>query len=547
MILEHDHWHLGYQQILKDCRPGGGGGGARTVLLLCNADVDAMASARILSYMLRCDGVHYQLLPCTCYGDLERRLSSMGGGQQQKQLGSVVGAVVLLNFGASRNLTRLFDDGGALFLDGGDDETAAAGGDGQNRNNGVKVYVMDCRRPVHLANIYAADNVVVFWDATQGGDLPSDGDNLSGRESSSSSSSGEDDDDDDSDEDEDKENDLDDEGEEEADFGDVEGSGGEKENVEATAGSQGGVEYEGGDEQGDPLNDDSDDENDNGDGDDDKALSERNSHRMPPPRASKRQKVDVGRGGGELLPVGGTDVEHGGREDSPEEEDGDVPGQQDATSARDDGISPRERHSLRRDRLRTYYTTGSFYGSPAAFVAFRLASQLRYGEQGDLLWLACVGVTDAYLHARLDLTGYAKLAEELRHLCARLFPDDTYERALNTVYAEDLLGSSRGGGGGGQPKTKITLSDNGRIVAQKDYRFFLLRHSTLLDSMLHSDYVSTKLQVWNKRGEHKLMELLAKMGYPLDECRQPYAFMKPSLRRRLLEKFSDHAQVSLSL
>jgi cell division control protein 45 len=61
--------------------------------------------------------------------------------------------------------------------------------------------------------------------------------------------------------------------------------------------------------------------------------------------------------------------------------------------------------------------------------------------------------------------------------------------------------------------------------------------------MLHSEYVSTKLQVWNKAGEHKLMELLAKMGYPLDECRQPYAFMKPSLRRRLLEKFSSHAQV----
>lgn len=51
------------------------------------------------------------------------------------------------------------------------------------------------------------------------------------------------------------------------------------------------------------------------------------------------------------------------------------------------------------DRLRTYYSGGSFYGSTAAYVAYRLAMQLRFGEQGDLLWLACVGVTDVYLFA----------------------------------------------------------------------------------------------------------------------------------------------------
>ncbi len=89
-----------------------------------------------------------------------------------------VRAVVLLNFGAARNLTRLFDQ---LLYDT------------------VKVYVMDCRRPVHLANIHAGENVVLFWDRTQGEDVPSDGDNLSGNESSSSE---EEDDSEDSDDDE---------------------------------------------------------------------------------------------------------------------------------------------------------------------------------------------------------------------------------------------------------------------------------------------------------------------------------------------------------
>ena len=87
---------------------------------------------------------------------------------------------------------------------------------------------------------------------------------------------------------------------------------------------------------------------------------------------------------------------------------------------------PREMHRMRRKRLESYYTTGSFFGSPAAFIAYRLAMQLRFGDQSDLLWLACVGVTDAYLHARLDLSGYTALTMELRRLCLRLFPNDRY-------------------------------------------------------------------------------------------------------------------------
>jgi cell division control protein 45 len=41
---------------------------------------------------------------------------------------------------------------------------------------------------------------------------------------------------------------------------------------------------------------------------------------------------------------------------------------------------------------------------------------------------------------------------------------------------------------------------------------------------------------------HKLQELLAKMGYPLEECKQPFAFMKPKLRRRLQTQIRDHAE-----
>lgn len=483
MLLESQHWHFGYEQIKSDCQ---GSEEGHSALLLCNADVDAMASARILSYMFRSDGVHYQLLPCTNYTSLEKHLRTC-------QL-DTVRAIILLNFGASRNLTRIFEEHEEL-------------------HENTKIYVLDCRRPVHLANVYAGNNVVIFYDGTQNNDhIPSDGDNLSGNESSSSEDG--DSEDGSSSDDDSIEDDVDegDESEEEATFDDISGTRG---SVQPPLDEQS-VDYDGEDE-GDAENDPEDRRR--------KGSSERHDDASDTEKnANKRQRVEKLDEQGD---DGATDVE---------QSDGDSHHVEQPIAK----VSPREMHRQRRERLRAYYSSGTFFGSPASFIAYQVASQHRFGEQGDLLWLACVGVTDAYLHARVDITGYAELALVLRQSCLKLFPTDLYERAINTVYAEDLTGNTNRRPNG---RTKITFSDNGRIVAEKDYRFFLLRHSSLFDSMIHSEYVSTKLQVWTKKGMHKLQELLAKMGYPLDECRQPFAYMKPNLRRRLHEKIMSHAEV----
>jgi cell division control protein 45 len=468
MILENEHWHFGYEQILKDCRSGEDGAGS--ALLLCNADVDAMASARILSFMLRSDGIHYQLSPCTNYTSLEKSLIDT-------QLTDVK-AVVLLNFGAARNLTKLFDSG-VLSAE-------------------LKIYVMDSRKPVHLGNIYAGENIVIFMDKVQGDELPSDGDNLSGDDSSSSEEEDSDDSDSDS-----GDSDIDDEeedDEEEASFDDVIGE--QTKPTHITASDQ------------DPAYDgEAEDEND--DDETRRRPREEEDGEESSQSSNKRQRNED--------TDGNTDVE---------QSDGDSP-----EKSQTEASNPRDLHRQRRDRLRTYYSTGSFYGTPAAYIAYELAMQLRFGDQSDLLWLACVGVTDAYLHARLDLSGYSALTLELKRFCLRLFPNDMFERVSNTIYAEDLLGGSS------EDRTKITFSDNGSILAEKDYRFFLLRHSSLYESMVYSDYIATKLQVWTKPGLQKLQELLAKMGYPLEECKQPFAFMKPSLRRRLQEKLEENSEV----
>jgi len=549
MLLDLPQWHAGYERILEDCRPKNGGferddddeddddddgSTTKSVLILCNGDVDALASARILTYMLRSDGIPYHLLPCFSYQSLEVQLRAMAGGGNGGNSGTGddeddglstlddVRAVVMLNFGASKNLTRLFrkDDGSGGGVFSSSSSSVAF-------SKLTTVYVMDCRRPVHLANVHAPSHqVCVFMDGTTNVEtLPSDGDHLSGGDSSSSSSSSsessEDENDDESEDGRKKNNDSDDEGEEEADLDDVEQV--EQKDPPAMRRSSSSDNDDDDDYQGEDEHDD-DDDNDEGEDDDDEddfaPPSKRIRRNSDSDKAEDRPDVDAG-----------ADAEGDGDDDDQQQQQVQ--------------LSQRERHQDRLDRIRAYYNEGSFYGTPAAYIAFEIASQLRFGNEGDLLWLACVGVTDAYLHSRLDMTGYAFLASELRHKCQQVYPDNRYERTINYVYAEDLIGGddgSGGGGNGGDVRTKITFSENGRIYAQDDYRFFLLRHSSLLESMVQSDYVSTKLQVWTKKGQQRLMEMLAKMGYPLDECKQPFVFMKPSLRRRLKDKISDNAE-----
>ena len=54
--------------------------------------------------------------------------------------------------------------------------------------------------------------------------------------------------------------------------------------------------------------------------------------------------------------------------------------------------------------------------------------------------------------------------------------------------------------------------------AEKDFRFALMRHWSLYDSMLHSTHVAIRMQTWADKGRRKLDELLTKMGFKVKEC-----------------------------
>lgn len=443
MKLEIEYWHRGYQQILSDCGQDG------SVWILCRPTVDALCAARILSFLLRADHVAHHLQCCT---NLEQDL---------KQASAVATCVVLLHMGAPQNLTKWFQ--------------------------GRKIYVLDPARPVHLANVHANHDIVVFWDIDET-EIPSDGENLSGNESEEE-----------------------DESEEESEEPSV-----------ASSDDEGEFEYQDENDENRMLQDENatdapqqQQEEDNEDSDDDSSVGRAKKPRTEEPEDQHHDTEAI------------------------QETESTQPPTEPTVEGTPALLTPRQWQQDRRQRIERYYSAGTYYGAPASFVAYQLATQLRFGEHTTLLWLACVGVTDAYWHGRLDLTGYSTLALQLRQACQKLDADDSEDiaqRTRNTVYAEQLANGVPG------ERTKLSLRGTGRVFSQPDFKFFLLRFSSLLDAMMYSDTVSTQLQLYRPAGMNKLKELLAKMGFPLTECQQPYAFMKPALRRMLASKLQEYAE-----
>jgi hypothetical protein len=99
-----------------------------------------------------------------------------------------------------------------------------------------------------------------------------------------------------------------------------------------------------------------------------------------------------------------------------------------------------------------------------------------------------------------------------------------------SVTAGNLSGAENGNSnnnrsGGNWALMMIRLTNHNRIL--------LLRHRLLWDLMLHSTFVASKLQEWKSARHWHLMEVLVRIGYPFDQCHQPWAFIGPGMRSRL--------------
>jgi cell division control protein 45 len=55
----------------------------------------------------------------------------------------------------------------------------------------------------------------------------------------------------------------------------------------------------------------------------------------------------------------------------------------------------------------------------------------------------------------------------------------------------------------------------------------LLRHWTLIESIENSNYMVSKMAMWQEPGKKELRRFLAKLSIPLDQAKQKFTFMEP--------------------
>ncbi|KAK1420608.1 hypothetical protein QVD17_22335 [Tagetes erecta] len=195
----------------------------------------------------------------------------------------------------------------------------------------------------------------------------------------------------------------------------------------------------------------------------------------------------------------------------------------------DDGIGGRKRkRSLEDDETdplklfrklkKEYYQMGTFHGKPSGCLMYELSNYLRKNTN-DLLWLACVALTDQFVHERLTNERYQAGVMELeQHINS-----SGNLGAVTSVTLKD--------------GTIVCAPDASRIAYEDEPRLMLLQEWNLFDSMLCSSYIATKLKTWSDNGTKKLMLLLAQMGFALDECKQKFRFMSSEIKKKMKDEF----------
>ncbi|KAL3358909.1 hypothetical protein AABB24_015813 [Solanum stoloniferum] len=200
-----------------------------------------------------------------------------------------------------------------------------------------------------------------------------------------------------------------------------------------------------------------------------------------------------------------------------EEEDGDGMRKKRRVSAENEGDPVKLFGKLKRE----YYYMGSFHGKPSGCLMYELSHFLRKNTNA-LLWLACVALTDQFVHERLTDERYQAGVMEL-------------EQHINSSGNLDSITSVTLKDG-----TKVTAPNSSRIAYEYEPRLMLLQEWNLFDSMLCSSYIATKMKTWSDTGIKKMQLLLGRMGFAREECKQKFQFMSIEIKRRMKDMFEQY-------
>ncbi|CAL8469810.1 g9352 [Coccomyxa elongata] len=199
------------------------------------------------------------------------------------------------------------------------------------------------------------------------------------------------------------------------------------------------------------------------------------------------------------------------------------------------GLNRRQRRERKRAAVRRaraeYYEKGTFWGKPAACTMLDLAQQLHMDNR-HFLWLAILGLTDQHLHQRIAQQSYVDQAQKLEIMVNQLEEADDEVEDMEEVPVDDGYGNVTVA-----RRKKIVF---GHIRAINDFRFPLMRHWNVYESIIHSRYVAVRLGTWQEKGRDKVDELLVRMGLSQRDCKQDYCVTARKFNN-LAQKLVEHA------
>lgn len=169
---------------------------------------------------------------------------------------------------------------------------------------------------------------------------------------------------------------------------------------------------------------------------------------------------------------------------------------------------------------------------------YSLASDLGR-EDNDLLWLAIIGVCSGEIYGR----GISPSSGDFSFLAREDRIRGVLKDEVRRLNPPELLPNNSTAPSNGLIQTTAGSPNDTSIRISPEFRFMLIRHWSLYDSMLHSAYLGTKLRIWSENGRKKLHKLLAKMGFSLVQCKQRYTHMDMDLKRTLREKLEGVAGI----
>ena len=180
-------------------------------------------------------------------------------------------------------------------------------------------------------------------------------------------------------------------------------------------------------------------------------------------------------------------------------------------------MSPDSKRDRRRTlkRLTRRYYAASWHGAAASLLCYSLVQALNKSSN-ELLWLAIIGLTDQLVHERIE---HEKYVQEAQLLQAEV-------GALNQEGVTEVRAEVAGDDGGPAVSVRQHISAKMRLTSVQELRLSLMRHWTVYEALHHSPYIASRLGLYQQAGRDKLDVFLARMGIPLDECKQEYAYMR---------------------